>query len=216
MLRVAALRHNEVINIFRYNDIQEAQAHFITGAFGEAEAFKEIPPQLHGEVAIEWWTDGDNWYPPDPPYTPDREYISITQANSIMTMINLGIEIPVELHAQAQETLIFSSGIPFDPEDNKEWRPNIIAKGLTKKEWRGDMWLVLHTHLTQAGWEPHTTPSLFVKVQRDWDEWVQPLGGHDAYYYGARVTHNGVRWVSIHPANVWPPGVHGWVRWEEN
>jgi hypothetical protein len=41
--------------------------------------------------------------------------------------------------------------------------------------------------------------------------WVQPLGAHDAYPLGARVTHVGSTWESIVDANVWEPGVYGWV-----
>ncbi len=41
--------------------------------------------------------------------------------------------------------------------------------------------------------------------------WVQPLGGHDAYPLGARVSHNGKNWESTIAANVWAPGVYGWV-----
>lgn len=41
--------------------------------------------------------------------------------------------------------------------------------------------------------------------------WVQPLGAQDAYPLGARVLHNGLLWESIVDANVWEPGVYGWV-----
>lgn len=41
--------------------------------------------------------------------------------------------------------------------------------------------------------------------------WIQPTGAHDAYALGARVTHNGQAWESTVAANVWAPGVYGWV-----
>jgi hypothetical protein len=41
--------------------------------------------------------------------------------------------------------------------------------------------------------------------------WRQPSGAHDAYPLGSRVTHLGEVWVSTTPANVWEPGVYGWV-----
>lgn len=41
--------------------------------------------------------------------------------------------------------------------------------------------------------------------------WVQPTGGHDAYPLGARVSHAGQNWTSTVAANVWEPGVYGWV-----
>ena len=43
--------------------------------------------------------------------------------------------------------------------------------------------------------------------------WVQPTGAHDAYRLGAKVTHNGFTWENTgSDANVWAPGVFGWVR----
>ena len=69
-------------------------------------------------------------------------------------------------------------------------------------------------HTSQAGWQPPNVPALFkltvpvgvIPV------WVQPQGAHDAYSLGARVTHSGQVWESTHNgANVWEPGVFGWV-----
>ena len=41
--------------------------------------------------------------------------------------------------------------------------------------------------------------------------WVQPLGAHDAYEPGAKVSHNGKNWVNVHTTlNTWEPGVYGW------
>ena len=41
--------------------------------------------------------------------------------------------------------------------------------------------------------------------------WVQPTGAHDAYQAGAVVRHNEQTWRSNMNANVWAPGVSGWV-----
>jgi len=57
-------------------------------------------------------------------------------------------------------------------------------------------------------WEVHTEPG---------DEpqpWVQPTGAHDAYNKGDRVTYEGWIWESTIDANVWAPGVYGWVQIE--
>ena len=42
------------------------------------------------------------------------------------------------------------------------------------------------------------------------EAWKQPEGAHDAYPTGWEVEHQGKRWVSLTPANVWEPGVSGW------
>lgn len=41
--------------------------------------------------------------------------------------------------------------------------------------------------------------------------WVQPTGAHDVWPLDAEVTHNGKRWKSTTPNNVWEPGVFGWA-----
>lgn len=49
----------------------------------------------------------------------------------------------------------------------------------------------------------------------EFPEWVQPIGAHDAYEAGPKVSHNGKKWVSTAPANVWEPGVYGWEEYSE-
>jgi hypothetical protein len=71
-------------------------------------------------------------------------------------------------------------------------------------------------HTAQVGWEPDKVPALFKLRTPEGviDEWVQPLGGHDAYALGAKVIYQGHVWVSVVAANVWVPGVYGWeIEW---
>lgn len=44
----------------------------------------------------------------------------------------------------------------------------------------------------------------------DGGEWVQPTDATNAYPKDWTVQHDGKTWVSLTPANVWPPGVSGW------
>lgn len=46
---------------------------------------------------------------------------------------------------------------------------------------------------------------------QEWPEWIQPTGAHNAYAKGAKVSHNGKRWISDVDANTWEPGVYGWT-----
>lgn len=65
-------------------------------------------------------------------------------------------------------------------------------------------------------YKPSETPALWKRVwTEEWPEWVQPLGAHDAYILGAKVTHNGKKWVSNIANNVWEPGVYGWDEYVE-
>ena len=44
----------------------------------------------------------------------------------------------------------------------------------------------------------------------EYPEWYKPIGAHDAYAKGDKVSHNEQKWVSEYDANVWEPGVFGW------
>lgn len=70
-------------------------------------------------------------------------------------------------------------------------------------------------HRSQAGWDPENTPALWTKIgdpTEEYPEWSQPLGAHDAYPLGAKVSHNGKKWTSDVANNVWEPGVYGWSK----
>lgn len=69
-------------------------------------------------------------------------------------------------------------------------------------------------HTSQQGWNPSLTPALWSKVgdpAEEWPAWSQPLGAHDAYNAGDKVSHNGKHWTSDTDGNVWEPGVYGWT-----
>lgn len=55
------------------------------------------------------------------------------------------------------------------------------------------------------------TAALMDDAHTDRAAWVQPTGAHNAYPLGAKVTHKGKTWTSTAAANVWRPGVYGWV-----
>lgn len=54
------------------------------------------------------------------------------------------------------------------------------------------------------------TPYLESLGRHEGDDWVQPLGAHDAYPVDWQVQHNGKTWVSLIDNNVWEPGVSSW------
>jgi len=93
------------------------------------------------------------------------------------------------------------------------WTVGDTVKAGEVYRWDGTLVEVIQTHKTQADWTPDVVPALF-KVHRAVGSvaaWVQPTGAHDAYALGERVTFNGQTWESTNAANVWQPGVFGWV-----
>lgn len=82
-------------------------------------------------------------------------------------------------------------------------------------QYNGTLYKCVQAHTAQSDWTPDVTPALWVVVSiEEYPEWVQPTGAHDAYSKGAKVSHNGSKWVSNVDSNVWEPGVHGWTKEE--
>ena len=76
------------------------------------------------------------------------------------------------------------------------------------------LYVVLQAHTSAAEWTPNAAVSLYkaVGVTDDgYAEWSQPVGAHDAYAMGDKVSHGGKHWTSTAAANVWAPGVYGWT-----
>ena len=73
-------------------------------------------------------------------------------------------------------------------------------------------------HIAQTGWEPENAPSLFKKIgnpTEEFPQWSQPIGAHDAYDVGAKVTHKEKKWIATVGGNVWEPSVYGWEEYVE-
>lgn len=71
----------------------------------------------------------------------------------------------------------------------------------------------VQAHKSQSDWTPDVAVSLWSTASDpaiEFPEWSQPLGAHDAYQTGDKVSHNGKHWISTADNNVWEPGVYGW------
>lgn len=92
------------------------------------------------------------------------------------------------------------------------WASGVAVAAGDRYRHGGILYRCVQAHTTQADWEPDKTPALWTVVSLDeWPEWKQPVGSSDAYAKGDKVTHGGQHWVSDVDANVWEPGVFGWV-----
>ncbi len=81
------------------------------------------------------------------------------------------------------------------------------------RQYNNQLYRCLQAHISQDDWTPDAATSLWSKVGNPAEEypaWSQPIGSHDAYAEGDKVTHNGKKWVSTCNANVWEPDGYGW------
>lgn len=124
------------------------------------------------------------------------------------------------LTAKQQELVnLLKKTLPTAPaevaQENVDWyKPWIVGEALIvgdRRSYQELLYEVIQAHTTQADWQPPNVPALFKRVwTEEYPEWVQPTGAHDAYAKGAKVSHNGKKWISTADANVWEPGVYGW------
>jgi hypothetical protein len=97
-----------------------------------------------------------------------------------------------------------------------DWVPDLVVKigDVLRYPVDKNLYQVVQGHTTQSDYTPIVAKSLFKRYYEPDDDpwpWVQPVGAHDAYPKNAKALFNGDIWQSTIDANVWPPGVTGWV-----
>lgn len=93
------------------------------------------------------------------------------------------------------------------------WEPNVSYAVGALRTYENVLYKCVQAHTSQADWTPPAAPALWAKAgdpAEEWPEWSQPIGAHDAYALGDKVSHSGKHWESTVNANVWEPGVYGW------
>ena len=95
-----------------------------------------------------------------------------------------------------------------------EWAPGVNYTVGNLRRYDGILYRCVQAHKSQEGWEPAAAASLWSVTSdpaEEWPEWSQPIGAHDAYGAGAKVSHSKKHWVSDTDGNVWEPGMYGWT-----
>lgn len=99
------------------------------------------------------------------------------------------------------------SGVELFP----EWKADTAYSVGDRISDDGILYKCIQAHTSQASWRPSLTPALWLRISiEEWPEWVQPIGAHDAYALGDKVSHNEKHWVSTIDYNTYEPGVYGW------
>lgn len=93
------------------------------------------------------------------------------------------------------------------------WAESIAYEAGAIRLYNENLYRCVQAHTSQSDWTPDTATSLWTKIgdpTAEYPEWSQPVGAHDAYSKGDKVSYNNKHWVSTADANVWQPGVYGW------
>lgn len=132
----------------------------------------------------------------------------IEKAMAIRKRINMGVLGAIQSGAATLE----EASLVID-----QWVANITCASGDIVAFNGLLYKCVQGHTTQSDWTPDITPALWANLGVSEDKptaipvWVQPTGAQDAYTKGTIVTHNGKTWTNSIDANVWEPGVYGWV-----
>lgn len=108
---------------------------------------------------------------------------------------------------QSDEKLIDNmAAFPF-------WNPNGVDYTADMLlQYDGGLYRVVQAHRSQADWTPDITAALYNRVTADeYEEWESGR----FYAKGAKVTHNGKKWISNVDNNHWEPGAVGVYTWDE-
>jgi hypothetical protein len=95
-----------------------------------------------------------------------------------------------------------------------DWDGNWTGKAGSIVRDEGALYRSIHDVGTGQNSKPSETISMWTKIgdpADEWPTWFQPIGAHDAYGVGDKVTHKGKHWISAASGNVWEPGVYGWT-----
>jgi hypothetical protein len=130
------------------------------------------------------------------------EIVKANEAGSIMfvTMAEAGA---IDATTAAEHAELFAP-----------WAYPISYKVGNIRRYGGALYKCVQDHTSQADWTPDTAASLWSATSdpaEEWPAWSQPVGAHDAYSAGAKVSHNGKHWTSNQDGNVWEPGAFGWT-----
>ena len=99
-----------------------------------------------------------------------------------------------------------------------EWAYPVAYTVGQLRRYNGKLYRCVQAHTSQADRTPDTAVSLWsvaADPAEEWPAWSQPIGAHDAYAKGDKVSHNGKHWTSNVGSNVWEPGVYGWTEYTE-
>ena len=97
------------------------------------------------------------------------------------------------------------------------WEPNVNYAVGNLRSYDADgetkLYKCVQAHKSQDDWTPDKTPALWAiagNPAEEYPAWSQPIGAHDAYAKGDKVSHSDKHWISDVDGNVWEPGVYGW------
>lgn len=158
---------------------------------------------------FKWYKVTDYSYSSDKTAVVEREIKKSNVTNSIMfvTLAEIGA---IDSVTAGEHSDMF-----------EEWNTDVEYDIGNIRRYKEKLYKCVQNHVSQSDWTPDTTQALWKNIADpadEWPEWSQPVGAHDAYMTGDKVTHANSHWTSMTDNNVWEPGAAGtynlWVKAE--
>lgn len=176
----------------------------------------EVAAQFGAVASYDGAAIGESYNPPPPPPTTEERVAALESEN---TMLKAQVSAQSAVTSITFVALAESGGLDEitaseHAELFAEWAYPVAYTVGQLRRYNGTLYKCVQAHTSQADWTPDTAASLWsvaADPAEEWPAWSQPIGAHDAYAKGAKVSHNGKHWTSSVDSNVWEPGVYGWT-----
>lgn len=142
----------------------------------------------------------------------EKEIENMKENSRIQSLVGaMLIGVPIVLSPEETEKISINAKLP-PLADGHIWEPGLNLPAGTIVIYNDFSYQVIQGHISQSGWAPDQVPALFKQIYGEYTEWEQPLGSHDAYMIGDKVSYQDSKWESIVDSNIWAPDVYGWVQ----
>ena len=176
----------------------------------------EVAAQFGAVASYDGAAIGESYNPPPPPPTTEERVAALESEN---TMLKAQVSAQSAVTSITFVALAESGGLDEitaseHAELFAEWAYPVAYTVGQLRRYNGTLYKCVQAHTSQADWTPDTAASLWsvaADPAEEWPAWSQPVGAHDAYAKGDKVSHNGKHWTSNVDSNVWEPGVYGWT-----
>lgn len=143
--------------------------------------------------------------------TNDKMDGNVADLNTSIEKVNVTQSIAFVTLAEAGQIDSVTAGENIDMFE--AWNYPIAYKIGQLRQHNGILYKCIQDHTSQEDWTPDNAVSLWTTTAdptEEYPQWSQPVGAHDAYMTGDKVTYNDLHYISIVDNNVWQPDVYGW------
>ena len=143
----------------------------------------------------------------------DLETVSLVQTDAGRVILGQNEVQSILFVTAAEQGAVDDVTASEHPELFAPWASGVSYAAGNIRLYGGALYRCVQAHTSQDDWTPDQAASLWTSIAdpaEEWPAWSQPIGAHDAYMTGDKVSYEDKHWVSTVDGNVWAPGAYGW------